>query len=82
MRNVEPYGLTIPPCRESPFTIDAGHAQVEMDVVSATQNRRDGGRATSTALAPFNLRVGLAQNCPTLFCIGAMDRAALTDIAK
>jgi hypothetical protein len=51
-----------PDATESPFTVDAGHAQVEMDFVSVTRDRQGGVRATSTAVAPFNLRLGFRHN--------------------
>jgi hypothetical protein len=48
---------------ESAYTVDAGHVQVEMDVVSYAYDReRDAGVATRTdafAVAPINLKVGL-----------------------
>ena len=48
---------------ESPYTVDAGHVQVEADLVSYTYDRynsaRDHTRAESLAIAPFNLKVGL-----------------------
>jgi hypothetical protein len=48
-----------PDATESPFTVDAGHVQLEMDVASYTRNRLDGVRTTEWALAPANLRYGL-----------------------
>jgi hypothetical protein len=51
-----------PDATESPFTVDAGHAQLEMDGVSYTRNRLDGVRTTEWVLAPFNVRYGLAPN--------------------
>jgi hypothetical protein len=48
-----------PDTTESPFTVDAAHLQLEMDVASYTRNRLDGVRTTEWALAPFNLRYGL-----------------------
>lgn len=44
---------------ESPFTVDAGHVQFEMDFATFTQDRADGGRARTWNVAPFNVRVGL-----------------------
>jgi hypothetical protein len=44
-----------PDTTESPFTVDAGHVQVELDAVSA---ERDQG-ATELALATTNLKLGL-----------------------
>src|SRR5262245_21227514 len=51
-----------PDTTESPYTVDAGHLQLEMDVASYTRNRLDGVRTTEWVLAPFNLRYGVATN--------------------
>lgn len=48
-----------PDTTESPFTVDAGRLQLEMDVASYTRNRLDGVRTTEWVVAPFNLRYGL-----------------------
>ncbi len=48
-----------PDATESPFTVDAGHLQLEMNVMSFTRNRLDGVRTTEWSVAPFNLRYGL-----------------------
>lgn len=48
---------------ESPYTVDAGHFQLEMDVVSYT---RDGSEA-SFAIAPVNLKMGLLNNVDLQF---------------
>lgn len=48
---------------ESPFTLDAGHAQLEMDLVTITRDTdRSGGgnvRTTELSWAPFNLKYGV-----------------------
>lgn len=51
-----------PDATESPFTVDPGRVQLEMDAVSYTRNRLDGVRTTEWALAPFNLRYGLTRH--------------------
>ena len=51
-----------PDVTESPFTVDAGHAQVEMDFANFTSNRLDGVRSAEWGVAPFNLRLGLLNN--------------------
>lgn len=50
-----------PDATESPFTVDAGHVQLEMDFANATRNRLDGVRTKAWEVAPFNLRLGLTQ---------------------
>ncbi len=49
---------------ESPFTVDAGHFQFEIDFFKFTYNRRspDGVRTTSWNVAPINLKAGLLNN--------------------
>jgi hypothetical protein len=48
---------------ESPFTVDAGHVQLEMDLVSYTHDRDTSSgqdiRTDALAFAPLNIRVGL-----------------------
>jgi hypothetical protein len=51
-----------PDATESPFTVDAGHVQLELDLVNHTRNRLDGVRTTEWGIAPFNLRLGLRHN--------------------
>jgi hypothetical protein len=48
-----------PDATESPFTVDAGRLQLELEAVSYTRDRRGAERTTEWALAPFNLRYGL-----------------------
>ena len=49
---------------ESPYTVDAGHFQVEMDFVKLTYDRHspDGVRTETWNVAPVNLKVGLFNN--------------------
>ena len=48
---------------ESPYTVDAGHFQLEMDAVNYTDDRERSGGVThkleAWAIAPVNLKVGL-----------------------
>lgn len=48
-----------PDATESPFTVDAGHVQLEMDFAAVARDRESGTKVTSLAVAPFNLRLGL-----------------------
>ena len=51
---------------ESPYTVDAGHFQIEMDVFSYSYDRhnsdRNDVRAESLSIAPVNLKLGLYNN--------------------
>jgi len=51
-----------PDVTESPFTVDAGHAQLEMDFANYTRDRLDSVRTTEWGVAPFNLRLGVLNN--------------------
>ena len=48
---------------ESPYTVDAGHFQFEMDIFTGTRDHDTSGQADLTrqeyAIAPFNLKVGV-----------------------
>jgi hypothetical protein len=44
---------------ESPFTVDAGHYQLEMDFANYAYNQSDGMTTKAWNVAPFNLRIGL-----------------------
>lgn len=48
-----------PDATESPYTVDAGRVQLELEAANLTRDRRDGVRTTEWMLAPFNLRYGL-----------------------
>ncbi len=48
-----------PDATESPFTVDAGRVQVELDAATWTRDRADGVRTTTWEVAPFNVRLGL-----------------------
>lgn len=47
---------------ESPYTVDAGHLQWEMDFAVFTFEREDGTRSRTWNIAPVNFKVGLANN--------------------
>lgn len=51
-----------PDATEGPYTVDAGHLQIEGDFATFTRNRLDGGRTREWSVAPFNLRVGVLNN--------------------
>jgi hypothetical protein len=45
---------------EGPFTVDAGHYQLEMDFANFTQDQSEGVRTRTWNVAPFNFKVGLS----------------------
>ena len=71
---------------ESAYTVDAGHWQVEADIVSYSYDRhnvaKDHTRTETYSIAPFNLKVGLCNNAdlqlivPTYAVARTRDRLA------
>jgi hypothetical protein len=51
-----------PDATESPFTIDPGHVQIEMDFANYGREREAGIEASEWEAVPFNLRFGLTEN--------------------
>ena len=47
---------------ESPYTVDAGHFQWEMDFAVFTLERVDGAQSQTWNIAPVNIKVGLTNN--------------------
>ena len=70
---------------ESPFTVDAGHFQIEMDLVSYAHDRdRSGGgdtRTDSWAVAPANLKVGLFHDVDLQLVIESWNHVRTKDQA-
>jgi hypothetical protein len=60
-----------PDLTESPYTVDAGHFQVEMDLVSFTRDRHNPERSDTTVeswtFGNVNLKAGLANNLDLQF---------------
>jgi hypothetical protein len=71
---------------ESPYTVDAGHFQVEADIVNYSYDRhnvaKDHTRVETFSIAPFNLKVGLCNSAdlqlvvPTYTVVRTRDRLA------
>ena len=68
---------------ESPYTVDAGHFQVEMDFVNATFDRDQSGggdvRTEIWEIAPLNLKVGLLNNVDLQFVLESHVRSRVED---
>lgn len=77
-----------PDITESPFTVDAGHVQVEADILRYGYDRhniaKDHTVTESVEIAPFNLKLGLCNNTdlqlviPTYTSVRVRDRRAGT----
>ena len=52
---------------ESPYTVDAGHFQVEMDFANFTYDYVDGMKIRAWNVAPFNVKIGLLNNADLQF---------------
>jgi len=52
---------------ESPYTVDAGHFQVEMDFANYTGDESDGVATKAWNVAPLNLKAGLLNNVDLQF---------------
>jgi hypothetical protein len=73
---------------ENPYTVDAGHFQVELDLANYTYDRTNSEGANRTvrtlAIAPFNLKVGLTNSSDLQFIVETFtvqkthDRDAMT----
>jgi hypothetical protein len=64
---------------ESPYTVDAGHLQLEMDFANFTADSQEDTRLRSWNLAPINLKVGLLNNVDLQIIFGGYVRACTTD---
>jgi len=66
-----------PDVTESPYTVDAGHYQIEMDLVNFTydHNTADGADTTTHAwsIAPMNLKVGLCNQADLQLVLGTFN---------
>jgi hypothetical protein len=54
---------------ESAYTVDAGHFQVEMDLVSYTYDRSDSETLKALSVTPMNLKVGILNNVDLQFIV-------------
>ncbi len=64
---------------ESPYTVDAGHFQVEMDLVKYTRDRSGGVTYDSWLVAPMNWKVGLLNNVDLQWMIDSYQRDRVVD---
>jgi len=68
---------------ESPYTVDAGHFQLEMDIVNYTSDRdTEGGtsvRSRAWAFAPVNFKLGLLNNVDLQLMIDPQVRVEVED---
>lgn len=60
-----------PDATESPYTVDAGHFQVEMSLVEWRRDRTDGVEVTAHTLGATNVKIGLLNNVDLQFVFDA-----------
>lgn len=59
---------------ESPYTVDAGHLQWEIDLVNYTYDRANGVTTETLMLAPINFKLGLLNNVDVQFVVDSYVR--------
>lgn len=64
---------------ENPYTVDAGHFQLELDLVSYTRDRTTDETVRAVSVAPFNLKVGLTNSSDLQFIAETYTRQRTTD---
>lgn len=68
-----------PDITESPFTVDAGHFQVELSLVEDTLARDGGARTDTLDVAPINLKLGLTNRIDLQVLFTPFERVATRD---
>jgi hypothetical protein len=63
---------------ESPYTVDAGHFQAEVDLVNLSRDLEGNGRAEHLGLAATNLKVGLTNRVDLQLVTPLFERERLT----
>ncbi len=70
---------------ESPFTVDAGHIQVELDFINYSYDQympgNDSVRVESIAIAPINIKVGILNDLDLQFILQPYIHQTTTDKA-
>lgn len=64
---------------ESPYTVDAGHIQIELDLANYTRDDSDGLRTEGLAIVPFNFKLGLDQSTDIQLLVEPFVRQTVTD---
>lgn len=59
---------------ESPYTVDAGHWQIEFDFVNYTYDREAGVRSEAFNIAPVNVKLGLTRDTDIQFIFDSYTR--------
>jgi len=78
---LRPMSTDRPDQTESPYTVDAGHFQLEMDFVTAAFTRRASMRTEERSIAPVNLKLGLLNNVDLQFVLDPYSYSRVNDRA-
>jgi hypothetical protein len=66
---------------ESPYTVDAGHVQVELDFANHTRDQDRRNRVETLTILPVNLKLGLTNSTDLQLLIDPYVRQTVTDRA-
>jgi hypothetical protein len=66
-----------PDLTESPFTLDAGHAQLEMDLVNLSRDRQGGIEREGVGVAALNVKLGLTARADLQLLLDAWRRETI-----
>jgi Putative MetA-pathway of phenol degradation len=81
---LRPLSTDRPDKTESPYTVDAGHFQLEMDFITYTYDRYHSGpgnsRIEAFSLAPMNLKVGLCNSADFQLIIEPYNHLRIHDL--
>lgn len=64
---------------ESPYTVDAGHVQIELDLVTYAQDRDGDIRTETYGIMPVNLKFGVTGSTDLQLLIDPYVRRAVSD---
>jgi hypothetical protein len=64
---------------ENPYTVDAGHFQLEMDLLSYTSDETSDQTVHAVSVAPFNIKVGLTNSSDLQLIVETFTRQRTTD---
>ena len=64
---------------ESPYTVDAGRVQVELDFVNHTRDREGGSGAETLGILPVNLKLGLTNSTDLQLLVDPYVRQRVTN---
>jgi hypothetical protein len=76
---LRPFTTDRPDVTESPYTVDAGHFQVELSLADYAYDRTSGTRTRTLGVLPINLKVGLSNNIDIQFVFTPYRRVETRD---